>query len=160
MTPVPEPAADICAQIKAMMDSEHPKQAVLIVPGNEAPAATAAGVYRVDRPAGVLMTRDPHRALAFADHSDDDAAMAWILGYPEHKAAVVAACCGEPIRLARAVQARDAEGNVVTEAFTSPVGLERTIEAISAHVPKGGELLIMTPTEAITRRLFLRAVHG
>ena len=155
MTPIPEPMADIQAQVAAMLAPEHPKKAVLIVPGNDVPSLDAA-VIRVESENGTLLTRDPVRAAAFADGHGHDATMAWILGYPEDKAAVVAACGGEHVRLARAVQARDASGNVITEAFTSPGGFYQTCRAIGEHVPDGGELVVLTPIEAIVRRLTVR----
>lgn len=165
MTPIPEPACDVRAQIAAMLDVDHPKLAVLIVPGNDdlvPDLPTPLGVYRVDTPVGVLLTRDAFCAELIAeDHCDLH--MAGVLGYPEEKAAVVNACGGRHVHLARAVQARDAEGSVVTEAFTSPAGFVRTVNAITEHVPAGGSLAILTPIEAIARRLTVRGVeraHG
>ncbi len=158
MTPIPEPMADVRAQVAAMLDPTHPKKAALVVPGNEVPAVLA-DVIRVDRPSGTLLTLDPVRAAAFADGHDHDATMAWILGYPEDKGSVVAACGGDPVRTARAIQARDADGNVVTEAFTSPTWFDRTYQAIGEHVPAGGHLVVLTPTQAIGRRVVLRLVE-
>ena len=157
MTPIPEPMCDLRAQVAALLDPMHPKRAVLIVPGNEVPPVP--GVRHIERSTGTLLTRDPARAAAFADGHEHDATMAWILGYPEDKGEVVRACGRMPEFVARAVQARDAAGAVVTEAFTSPVGLDRTVEAIRAHVPGGGVLTILSPIEAITRRIMLRVLE-
>lgn len=158
MTPVPEPASDVLAQIAAMLDPNHPKRAALVVPGNVMPDETRGKAHIVERPEGTLITTDPELAALYARRADDQA-MAVILGYPEHKDDVVRNC-RENFMLARAVQARDAAGNVLTEAFASPVGLGRTMAAIASHVPPGGQLVVMTPVDAIIRRLTLRAQEG
>lgn len=142
MTPIPEPAADLLAQLAAVLSPTHPKRAMLIVP--------SSGVYVRTRPEGTLITTDKTLADHFG-HAADDVTMAAILGYPEHKADVVKNCGGEPLR-AVAVQARDANGNVITEAFASPVGLEQTVNALQPHVPEGGMLMILSPLDAIARR--------
>jgi len=165
MTPIPEPACDIRAQIAAMLDVSHPKQAVLIVPGNEdllPDLPTPLGVYRVDTPAGVLLTRSMWRAGA-VENAPTDKVMAWVLGYPEDKDAVVAACCGNHVHDAIAVQARDIEGSVIIEAFASPGMRQHTVDTLLPHVPEGGALVIMTPISAISRRIALREAeraHG
>jgi hypothetical protein len=85
-----------------------------------------------------------------------DRTMAEILGYPEAKSDVVAACNGQPFNRARAVQARDKDGYVVTEACCSPGRLAETQDALQAHVPTGGKLVVVTPLEALARRILLR----
>ncbi len=159
MTPIPEPACDIRAQIAAMLDDGHPKLAVLLVSGNEDLVPDLSPeIQRVDSSGGILLTRDGFCASMIRD-GFDDLKMASILGYPEDKALVVERCGGEHVRLARAVQARDGEGSVVTEAFASPEGLDMAIEAMTGHVTRGGYLAILTPTEAIARRIILRAAE-
>lgn len=150
MTPVPEPAGDLRAQLAAVLDPSHPKAAMLVVPGNVVPAVPG-DVCVITRPQGTLITRDLALAHDFIWGKTSEADMAQLLGYPEHKDAVVMACGGD-LSLARAVQARDAEGNVVTEAFASPAGFERTKTAIATHVPPGGSLVVLTPAAAILRR--------
>ena len=119
-----------------------------------------AGAFVEIRPEGRLVTLDKALALSFrhAPYELDafDAVMAGLLGYPEAKPDVIAACDGRPIAKARAVQARDAEGWVITEAFTSPKWLGITQAEIRKHVPSGGTLVVLTPIEAIGRRLLLR----
>lgn len=160
MIPIPEPAADVAAQVAAMLDPEHPKAAALVVRGNEVPfLPTPLGVYAVEQPIGTLLTRDAARADTFAERCDDRT-MAWILGYPESKDDVVANCDRRPIALARAVQARDHDGNVITEAFASPGGLARTMYVLKEHVPPGGVLAVLTPVDAIGRRLVLRELEA
>lgn len=82
--------------------------------------------------------------------------MAEVLGYPEAKPDVVAGCEGRPIASAKAVQARNKDGWVITEAFTSPKWLGITQAELQKHVPKGGAIVVLTPIEAIGRRLLLR----
>ena len=147
MTPIPEPTADVRAQIAAMLDPRHPKKAALVVPGNEVPAVE--DVIRVERSSGTLLTRDPVRAAAFADGHEHDATMAWILGYPEPKDAALAAC---PEAWLRVVQACDWQGNVITEALCSPGWLDRTGVALRRH----GDVRLLTVPEALGRRFALR----
>lgn len=159
MTPFPEPAADVAAQIAAALDPEHPKRAAFVVPGNTVPSwVYGKAPYIVERPGGTLITTDAELADVYAA-GDDDVTMAGILGYPEHKADVFKNCEGVMSR-ARAVQAKDAKGNVITDAIASPLGLARTIVALAAHAPPGGELVVITPVEAVLRRFTLRAKEG
>jgi hypothetical protein len=60
---------------------------------------------------------------------------------------------------ARVVQARDAEGNVITEATASPWGFLETCDALESHVPEGGQLVILLPITAISRRVAMRWVQ-
>jgi hypothetical protein len=154
VTPIPEPAADLRAQLAAVLDPSHPKVAMLVVPGNEIPEIPP-DLCVVTRPEGTLITRELWEALNFLYGYTSDSDMALMLGYPENKDDVVRSCGGD-LSLARAVQARDAGGNVVTEAFASPDGLQRTISVLSHHVPHGGALVALTPVEAICRRVALR----
>jgi hypothetical protein len=82
--------------------------------------------------------------------------MAKILGYPEAKDDVVKNCGGRPVANARAVQVWDADGWVVIEAFASPAGLQATQDELRQHIPPGGSMVVLTPIEAIGRRLLLR----
>lgn len=158
--PIPEPAGDIRAQLAAVMDDQHPKRACFLVPQNACQIPLVPGAYVEARPEGTLVTRDGALADQFWDAPSEtdafDRVMAEILGYPEHKALVAARCDGDPARNAFAVQARDAEGYVVTEAYASAQGLVETFDAMKAHAPPGGGVWIMTPIESISRRIMLR----
>lgn len=162
MLPLPEPAGDIRAQLAAVMSLEHPKRACYVVPEDAHQIPLVLAVSIVARPEGVLVTHNLQAEAVFRTSTPDittdefDRMMAWILDYPEAKPDIVPACGGRPVANARAVQARSAEGYVITEAFCSPAGLEATQAALQTHVPPGGSLCVLTPIEAIGRRLVLR----
>jgi hypothetical protein len=156
LSPFPEPAADIAAQIAAVLDPDHPKRAAFVPPGNEVPPLASDAIV-VTRPEGALVTTDARLAAMF-EAAVDDATMALILGYPEHKEDVLRNCGGQWSAVI-AVQARDAKGNVITDAIASPAGAEQTVAALALHVPEGGELVVITPVEMINRRLALRALE-
>lgn len=161
MTPVPEPPGDIRAQLAAVLDPEHPKRACFMVPEDARnltmPESGVDGLLVVRRAEGVLLTTDQGRAELF-EHSASDANMAAILGYPESKD-VTGQRCPRPVsERARAVQARDPAGHVVTEAFCSPLAFLPTCAEMSRHVPAGGTLVILSPTASIARRIALRRI--
>jgi hypothetical protein len=155
MMPVPEPRHDIEAQLLAAIDPDHPKQACFCVQADAFLIPPAIDAYRVHRPEGVLVTLHKRFAEAF-ERSADDTTMAWILGYPESKDVVVQRCHGDHVNRARAVQARDDEGCVITEAYCSPTGFLETCEAMQRHVPDGGELVVLAPIMSISRRVAMR----
>ena len=159
MFPVPEPAGDIHAQIAAVLDARHPKVACFVVPKNlpDLPRLPA-GLRVVTRREGTLVTTRAALAELFEGSAEDDFTMARILGYPEPKDVVVSRCRGLPAVNARAVQARDQHGRVITEAFASPFGFLAAVEAMREHVPAGGELAVLSPILAISRRVALRWV--
>jgi len=147
-----EPEGDIDAQIEALHDPAHPKVAVFLAPGNKIEdRLLEPGVEMVSRREGTLLTIDPKRAAYFKTRpmlTDDD--LAALLGYPESKADVFARGGGGVV-----VQARDADGRVVTEAFASAQRLAETIATLSRHVPFGGRLQVLTPADALARRVRL-----
>ena len=146
-----EPEGDIDAQLRALHDPSHPKVAVFLALGNEIDERPlGADVEVVRRREGVLLTTDPKRADHFRTRSmitDDDLAL--LLGYPESKADVFSRGGG------LVVQARDAEGHVVTEAFASLQRLADTVAELKRHVPLSGRLLVLAPADALARRLTL-----
>jgi hypothetical protein len=160
MTPTPEPAGDIKAQLAAVLDPEHPKRACFLVPEDMTQIPHGLNAIVVARAEGVLVTQDQACADAFSSASNQpdsfDRTMAEILGYPEAKPDVVVACDKQPFNRARAVQARDKDGHVITEACCSPGRLAETQDALQAHVPTGGKLVVVTPLEALARRILLR----
>jgi hypothetical protein len=75
---------------------------------------------------GTLVTDEAARCWAFGWRPYSETLMASLLGYPEHKgAACAAAGRWRFLYRARIVQARDADGNVITEALTSPLASRR-----------------------------------
>ena len=157
---VPEPEGDIRAQCKAMLDPDHPKRAVFLVPADRDRAPTMLRVLVEHRPEGTIFTKSDQLATAFlcapSDESGFDRVMAKILGLPQDKRSVCLACEGRPMARARIVQACDADGWVVTEAAAGPEQLQKTSEALQKHVPPGGSLRVMTPIEALGRRILSR----
>jgi hypothetical protein len=158
---VPEPAGDIRAQIRAMLDPDHPKRAVFLVPEDrDRKPSHLPKVFAESRPEGTLFTKSDQLATAFlcapSDEIGFDRVMAKILGLPYDKQSVFRACDGLPMARARIVQACDADGWVVTEAAAGPDQVQKTSEALQKHVPHGGQLRVMTPIEALGRRMLLR----
>jgi hypothetical protein len=161
---VAEPEGDIRAQLRAMLDPDHPKRAVFVVPEDRERAlmtrGPVVGLMIESRPEGTLLTKGDQLATAFlcapADEVGFDRVMAKILGLPQTKQEVFLACEGRPMARARIVQACDADGWVVTEAAAGPGQLATTSEALQKHVPPGGGIRVMTPIEALGRRLLLR----
>lgn len=157
MIPDPEPIGDIEAQLKAVADPAHPKRACFLVPRN------FSGRYcrqvAAVRAEGLLITEDTTLAARFqaapVDTEGFDRAMAGILGLPEPKPDAEARCDRDPTR-ARVVQARDEDGNVVTEAIASPWGLAATVAALARHVPQRGKLYVLGLQQVLERRRRLR----
>ena len=158
MLPVPEPPRDIEAQLRAALDPDHPKRACFCVPLDQHLVPPSLDAYIVRRPEGTLVTLYKRLAEAF-ERAADDTTMAWLLGYPEPKPIVMERCGGQDAVRARVVQARDCEGSVVTEAYTSPWGFLETCVEMERHVPDGGELAILMPIMAISRRVAMRWVQ-
>jgi len=156
----PEPEGDIRAQFRALLDRDHPKEAVFVVPEDRERVPSAPGLLVEHRREGSLYTRREGLAVMFccapSDELGFDRAMARILGLPQDKRAVFQNCEGRPMARARIVQACDADGWVVTEAAAGPDQLQKTSEALQPHVPPGGTLRVMTPIEALGRRMLLR----
>jgi hypothetical protein len=158
---VPEPEGDIRAQLRAMLDPDHPKRAVFVVPEDrDRITERLPKVFVENRPEGTLLTKSDQLATAFlcapSDEQGFDRVMAKILGLPQDKRSVFLACEGRPMARARIVQATDADGWVVTEAAAGPDQLQHTSVVLQSHVPHGGSLRVMTPIEALGRRMLLR----
>lgn len=141
----PEPKADIAAQIRALLDEEHPKRAVFVAAGNERaiPKNIPVAVSIVRRGEGVLLTRDQRLAVLVRSAAIlRDSDLALILGYSETKASALAS--GAPI----GVQARDRDGYVVTEMIASPQRLDDAVAALSRH----GVVTVLSPLDMQRRR--------
>lgn len=148
---VPEPKADLIAQLKAVGDTSNPKDTAFIPAGGMAFTksirdAIPENAQVVSRPGvGRLITTSAEKAEFFKSApnlGDDD--MAELLGYPESKNQVAAAG-GSPT----VVQGRDAQGNVVHESVVSQQGVPAAVEAAQAVAPEVHQL---TPEDALARR--------
>jgi hypothetical protein len=160
MMPFPEPKGDIRAQLAAVMDPDHPKRACFVVLEDAGQIPYVLNAFIETRPEGTLITTSEDWANAFRCFPSEpvlfDRSMAGVLGYPEAKDDVVQNCAGRPVANARAVQVWDADGWVIIEAFASPVGLQAAQDELRQHIPPGGSMVVLTPIEAIGRRLLLR----
>lgn len=165
--PMPEPAGDIRAQLAAMLDPGHPKQAAFLVPADAVPldkeALRQAGVHVAERDEGVLVTLRDDLAEMFLrrtyDVDDFDCLMAEILGLPEPKPDVAWRCGGRIGTRSRAIQARDRDGHVVHEAIVSPTMFLSSCVFMQRHVPDGGRLVFLGTGMALSRRAALRQVE-
>ena len=155
---IPEPPGDIRAQLAAVLDPNHPKHACFLTPADAASVvglSKVPGIVVVQRAEGTLITTSPMLADLFRNGYSEPT-MAQILGYPESKDEVIENSPHPVILTAWAVQARDAAASVVTEAFCSPSMFGPTCEAMLRHVPQGGQMVVLSPIAAITRRVTLR----
>ncbi len=121
---------DLRAQVNALLDTSHPKDAVFIASGN---------AYVVERLEGVLITTSKAKAEAYRNaETITDADLASILGYPQTKAP------GDCV----VVQALDKHGSVITEAVSSRASCVQTMQALKDH----GRLQVVSPLDALARR--------
>lgn len=146
---LPEPERDIDAQLRALIDPDHPKHAVFLARGNRLGQRTLPdGIFVEERREGTLITDSATLALAFRQTEHiTDAEIAFLLGYPEAKADVMQSDDGV------VVQALDKDGNVVMEAATSSLRLTLTKDAVEAQTPLGGRCIVTTPQAALARRI-------
>ena len=125
---------DLRAQVKALVDPSHPKDAVFIARGN---------AFVVERAEGLLITTNRAKADHYREANPlTDGDLAAILGYPESKD--VAMALGDGV----VVQALDEDGSVITEAVSSRASCVRTMQALKDH----GRLQIVSPLDALARR--------
>ncbi len=143
---MPEPAGDIAAQIGAVADPRSAKQSAFIAKGSPMPAALPAGLRKVTKPAGTLVTSSAQHAKQFAKQP---ARVASLLGYPESKKQAMAG--GKPV----VVQGRTPHGAVVHESLASPRGLSMAKRAAAAAAP-GGKVVLTTPPAVLVRRVLKR----
>ena len=143
----PEPASDMAAQVRAMLDPASAKDSVFVARGTATPdiPKDAGNVLRVPRAEGTLLTTDPAKAQSFRKGPVNDAKLAGILDYPQDKPTAMAS--GDPA----VVQATDAAGHVVSNALASPDRVAETADALAAHVPDG-RVAITTAVDAQAER--------
>jgi hypothetical protein len=145
----PEPAKDIAAQVGALNDPTSTKDAVFVAAGNEAavPAQLPENAEVVTRPEGTLITTNPDKAAAFegAENLTDEDVGA-LLGYPDTK--TNAAASGA----ATVIEGRDKDGNVVSQAVTSPEKAAETAAVVDAQTPAAGSVAETTPQAVLDER--------
>ena len=138
---LPEPAVDVAAQMKALRDPTHPKDAVWIAAGTTL-LGGIEGLIGMSVPEGVLLTTSHDKAKRFqADPSDET--LAEILGYVEPKSVIA----GAPY----VVQACDQDGAVVLEMAASA----NTVSAALSIAGRHGEVRVMSLPDALARRIDL-----
>jgi hypothetical protein len=141
----PEPARDIAAQLQAVLDPRSAKDAVFIAPGS--PEPPSAGLHRVERDDGVLLTSNPVKAKVFDELPElTDETMALLLDYPESKSEVLREG-GIPV----VVQGVAPSGGIAFEAAASERWLQHTIEAARLAVPDG-DVRLTTLEDALAKR--------
>jgi hypothetical protein len=144
-----EPRCDIGAQIKALMDEDHPKEAVFLARGNWSEDWSLPNwVFVEHRAEGTLITTSATMACFYRTMervTDDDLAV--MLGYPETKSQVLAMGSGV------VVQALDKDGCVVLEFAASHPGLNSALAVASLQTPPGGRVNVTTPEYALARRI-------
>ncbi len=151
----PEPASDIHAQIAALGNPHHPKDAVFVSRGDEGaiPHGLPPGIAVIRRPEGVLLTTNRGKAEAFQSPHLTESGMAHILGYAQDKDGMRAA--GNAV----GVQARDHQGNVITDAAASRDHIGAMVRALAPHA-QGGSISITHPSVVIARRAALNGMAG
>lgn len=143
----PEPAADVQAQVDAMVDPASGRDAVFVAEGAPAPAAPK-GVQQVYRKGvGTLLTTNKAKAAEFRSKKLTDAKMAQILGYSEDKADVLRTG-EEPV----VVQAKTPKGAVAAEQVATRRGVPAAKKAVAKQASKGAKVIETSVAAAQARR--------
>lgn len=146
---IPELECDIDAQLKLLMDPDHPKNAVFLCRGQPTPGWTIPNWIFVERRAeGTLITDSAALAATYrlADFVTDDL-LAAILCYPEPKADAMES--GDAL----VVQTIDKAGCVVFEAACSQGYVQATLDEAERQCPLGGHTAVISPQSALARRI-------
>jgi hypothetical protein len=141
LTTTPEPQSDVQAQIAAMLDPANPKDSVFVADGTALPPVPE-GVTSIKKKGGTLLTTNAEKAKKFRRSKVTDELVAEMLAIPQPKSEVA----GTP----EAVQAKDAQGNVVAEAVTDGTGGNEA--AVAAQTPPGGSVGFVAPEAALAQR--------
>lgn len=146
----PEPAADIAAQLIAMLSPGSTKDAVWVPKGSPLPPGKMPKVITVvTTPQGTLLTVNPAKAQLARQGKLTDAKLAKILDYTETKAEAVAS--GAPV----VVQAKDTKGNDVASTVSSPGRTQKAAAEMRRQAPEA-TVTVTTPEAAqadrVTRR--------
>lgn len=147
--PLREPRRDLLAQIRALLDPQHPKLCVFIPEGKSEVTRLdfPKDAFVVHRKEGIFITLSSFIAEALWDRetiTEDD--MAKLLDYPQSKDKI------DP-DLAVVVQAKDAQGCVITECLVNKDKLQLALDRLGKHKPKDGTLEVHSPAEVLARRM-------
>ena len=141
----PEPARDLRAQLRAVLDPRSGKQSAFVANGTIMPERVPEGLTVVRRPEGTLVTADPDHANTFARVKHLTAeVVAALLGYPQTKREALRD--GAPV----VVQAR-VRGAVAWETVASGPGIPAAVAAALEAVPNA-RIRVMTAETALRRR--------
>ena len=141
--PLPEPPADVRAQLAAVADKRNPKRAAFLPRGTDVPVTK--GLHRASRREGTLITSDAAKHRLFRQSPTlTDTTMAGLLDYPESKGEAIAS--GLPVM----VQGVTPEGAVAHESLASPAGVPAAAAKAGAIAP---DVRVMTVPGALRRRL-------
>lgn len=146
-----EPLCDIEAQLRALLDPDHPKRAVWISRGTPDHAMTqfavADGYDALKLDAGTLYASE-HDCGRLADDPSEET-LSVILDYTEPKSGIaLQSAVWWPV-----VQARDTEGHVVWEQISSWARIGETLRRAILY----GRPAVCTMTEVLSRRARLVA---
>ena len=147
---LPEPVADVAAQVAAVADPRSAKTSAFMAKGTKLPPTLPPGVVKATRREGTLVTNNPQQARQFAKaRTLTDGHLAKQLGYPESKRHATAS--GAP----RVVQGRTPSGAVAHESVASPAGVRAAAKAAAKAVP-GGRVVVTSPLAALFRRAVMK----
>ncbi len=141
-----EPLFDIEAQVEALCDPSHPKDAVWIAGATVIPQwlVKCDGLIVMKWPDGILITTNKDKAECLAADPSDDT-RAEVLGYVEPKSKLLDR---GPIVVVRALNKR---GAVVIEMASSVPGMKAAMDIAKEH----GEVEIVSLAACGLRRLAL-----
>jgi len=146
----PEPTADAKAQVAAVADPRSSKDAAFFPRGHAVPKVPA-GLIRVDRPEGTLVTNHGGNAAQF-QHAPilHDRMMADMLGYQDSKPDIMRGLAGGVVPTV--VQGVTPKGAVAHEEAVGPRNLMQAVNTARAATP-GGRVRAITLRDAIARRM-------
>lgn len=149
---IPELEKDIDAQIRCLLDPEHPKLCVFLARGNSlGKRKLPKWIFVERRPEGILLTESANIATTFRTVEWlTDEMLAAFLGYPEAKSDVIDS--GDGV----VVQTVDKDGCVIFEAVASRTRVQETINAARLQIPAGGYVHITDAVQALARRFETR----
>jgi hypothetical protein len=150
---LPEPVADVAAQVAAVTDPRSAKTSAYMAKGTKLPPSLPPGLVKATRREGTLVTNNPQQARQFAKaRTLTDGHLAKQLGYPESKRHALASSGAQRAVL---VQGRTPSGAVAHESVASPAGVRAAAKAAAAAVP-GGRVVVTSPLEALFRRAVMK----